>query len=223
MHPPADPEAMQHPGLADVNGLDRSRKFRHCTRTGRRSTLHDMPRIMIIRHAEKPGDSENDRGVCIAGTHDKHGLTVRGWQRAGALVRYFQRPSDPLVGTPRTIIASASTAHSPSLRAQYTVTPLAQALDLAIDARHADGEEFDAAASALAAANATDGPVLIAWHHHHIAVLTGLIAGNFEICPAYWPEDRYDVVWSLARDGDAPWRFSQTAQLLLPGDRAGLL
>ncbi len=181
-----------------------------------------MPRIMIIRHAEKPEEQGSEHGVCVEGRHDKHGLTVRGWQRAGALVRYFAPAgaAAPGIATPHSIIASAATPHSPSYRAQYTVAPLAAMLDIIVNHRFADGEESDVAAAALAA----DGPVLISWHHHHIVVLAGLIAGDFEICPPYWPDDRYDLVWTLDRDdAAAPWRFHQTAQLLLPGDRAGLL
>jgi hypothetical protein len=182
-----------------------------------------MPRIMIIRHAEKHNGGR-ERGVNIDGFHTKHELTVRGWQRAGALVRFFAPvggwpPGSP-ISTPRSIFASAATPESPSLRAQHTVKPLAETLGLLIDARHAEGEEPAAAAAALAAAPM--GPVLISWHHSHIPRLVGSVAGGELACPQDWPDERFDVVWVLDRSdevADAPWRFSQVAQCLFAYDR----
>jgi hypothetical protein len=179
---------------------------------------------MIIRHAEKHYDGGPDRGVCIDGFHTKHELTVRGWQRAGALVRFFApvdgAPRVEAISTPRSIFASAATPKSPSLRAQRTVEPLAAALGIEIDRRHAEGEETAVAAAALSAS----GPVLIAWHHTHIATLAEAIAGPGLGCPRQWPEDRFDVVWVLDQDdADGPWRFSQVAQCLFAHDRPELI
>ena len=185
-----------------------------------------MRRIMIIRHAEKPHELGPERGVTLDGHHDKHELTVRGWQRAGALVPFFVpargHAEGAPISTPRVIMASAATPHSPSLRSQNTVTPLADRLGLTIDARHAEGEENDVAMSALGASG--HGPVLISWHHHQIVVLAGLIAGDFEICPPHWPDGRFDMVWVLDQLGERwPWRFHQVPQCLLAGDRATTL
>jgi hypothetical protein len=52
-------------------------------------------KIMIIRHAEKPDPSANIVGVTEGGDVDKDDLTVRGWQRAGALVRFFNPVAPP--------------------------------------------------------------------------------------------------------------------------------
>jgi phosphohistidine phosphatase SixA len=179
-----------------------------------------MPRIMIIRHAEKHNGGA-ERGVNIEGLHAHHELTVRGWQRAGALVRFFapvggMPPGSP-ISTPRSIFASAATPQSPSLRAQHTVGPLAAVLGIQIDKNHADGEEAAVAAAALAA----PGPVLIAWHHSHIPALAKTIAGGQLGCPDDWPDDRFDVVWILDRSDAAagPCSFSQVAQCLFAHDR----
>jgi phosphohistidine phosphatase SixA len=184
-----------------------------------------MPRIMIIRHGEKHNGGR-ERGVNIEGFHTKHELTVRGWQRAGALVRFFAPvgglpPGSP-ISTPRSIFASAATPESPSLRAQHTVKPLAETLGLQIDNRHAEGEESAVAAAALAAAPL--GPVLISWHHSHIPALARSVAGGELACPEAWPDERFDVVWILDRSDEAaapgaPWRFSQVAQRLFAYDR----
>lgn len=181
---------------------------------------------MIIRHAEKPTHGGPDRSVCIDGYHAKHELTVRGWQRAAALVHFFAprngEPHHPHIAPPRALFAAAATEVSPSLRSQRTVEPMAHALGLAIEASHAEGEEAALAAAALRASS----PVLIAWHHHRIPELARLIAAGLQ-CPEEWPDNRFDMVWVLdqvapaAVAGDVQgdrWRFSQVPQLLFPHD-----
>jgi hypothetical protein len=177
----------------------------------------NMQRIMIIRHAEKPLRGRVDRSVCINGFHAKHELTVRGWQRAAALVRFFTSAgNDHPVSPPRSIFAAAATAASPSLRSQRTVEPLSVELGIAINLDHAEHEEADLAAAVLVA----EPPVLIAWHHHTIPELVQRIAGNSVPCPAEWPDDRYDMLWTLDRSSpDSLWRFHQTPQRLFVHDR----
>jgi hypothetical protein len=183
---------------------------------------------MIIRHAEKPVDGGPDRGVSIDGFHAKHELTVRGWQRAASLVRYFAplhpHPPDAAVATPQTIFASAATIESPSLRSQHTVAPLAAALGLTINAHLAEGDEAALAQAALAA----PGPVLIAWHHHCIPDLARLIAtlATSEAAaavgqdwPRAWPDDRFDLVWTLdSLECGQRWKLQQIPQRLLSHD-----
>jgi hypothetical protein len=185
-----------------------------------------MTKIMIIRHAEKPRQGRQDRSVCIDGFHAKHELTVRGWQRAAALVHFFAprngEPHHPHIEKPSAIFAAAVTDASPSLRSQRTVEPMADALGLAIDTSFAEGEEAALAAAVLRAPS----PVLIAWHHHKIAPLARLICEGLQ-CPDDWPDDRFDMVWvlDLAEPAEMPgdpgtgrWQFSQVPQLLFPHD-----
>ena len=179
-----------------------------------------MQRLMIIRHAEKPSEGPHGRGVSFDGDHDKHELTIRGWQRAGALVRFFAPcatgSTHPLISEPRAIFAAAAVRGSPSVRSQHTVEPLAEMLGLAIRCAYAEDQEVELAAAMLAAPS----PVLVAWHHKHIPPLVRALAGEDLVFPARWPDARFDVVWVLDRDGaDAPWRFAQVTQNLLPGDR----
>ncbi|MGF6303029.1 hypothetical protein OKW43_005714 [Paraburkholderia sp. WC7.3g] len=47
-----------------------------------------MKKTMVIRHAEKPVKGLA-MGVDERGVGDNGHLTVRGWQRAGALARFF--------------------------------------------------------------------------------------------------------------------------------------
>jgi broad specificity phosphatase PhoE len=180
-----------------------------------------MLKIMIIRHAEKHQHGSHDRGISEDGRPSHHELTVRGWQRAGALVHLFAppggRPESCRVGTPRSIFASDATRDSPSLRAMHTAGPLAAALSIPINHAYAEGEETALAATVVAAPS----PVLIVWHHGAISRLVAQIAGVLPGCPLHWPDDRFDLIWILERNAPrACWGFSQVSQRLLPGDGA---
>jgi phosphohistidine phosphatase SixA len=177
-------------------------------------------KIMIIRHAEKHQHGIHDRGVTQDGRPAHHELTVRGWQRAGALVSFFAPhialTQDTPIQTPRSIFASSATKLSPSLRALHTASPLAEALKISVNHDYAEDQE-----PALAAAvKAAPSPVLVVWHHGHIARLVMEIAGQRIKCPPHWPDDRFDLVWILESQAgqSGAWRFSQSAQCLLPGD-----
>lgn len=178
-------------------------------------------KIMLIRHAEKPSEDGKVQGVTAAGAQDPEELIVRGWQRSGALVRFFAphagKFADPRLATPRIIFASAVAKHSKSLRPEHTVLELATVLTLRLDLRHAKGDEKALAASAVAA----DGPVLIAWEHEAIPEIVNHILGNDMSCPQKWPGSRFDLVWVLDRPTAAGvWTFAQVPQLLLSGDSA---
>jgi broad specificity phosphatase PhoE len=180
-----------------------------------------MFKIMIIRHAEKPLDGHPERGVDIDGVHAHHELTVRGWQRAGALVRFFAPlgGAEPpaLIARPRTLFATAVTPESPSHRPKHTLVPLAEALGVPVDTGHLSGEEPAVARAALAAAQ----PVLICWRHGYIPALAKAIAGAAAGVPESWPDDRFDLVWVLeAQAPQGPWRFSQVPQRLFARDRS---
>jgi broad specificity phosphatase PhoE len=178
-----------------------------------------MHKIMIIRHAEKHQHGMQARGVDENGNPARHELTVRGWQRAGALVQLFAQPGHEsrtsAIQVPRSIFASDAIKESPSLRAMHTAAPLAAALGIEVNHHFAEGEESELASFVLTAPS----PVLIVWHHGQIIHLARSIAGARLACPGDWPDDRFDVVWILERTGaHAHWNFSQIAQRLLPGD-----
>jgi hypothetical protein len=181
-------------------------------------------KIMIIRHAEKPSDDGSISGVSQAGAQDPEELVVRGWQRSGALARYF----DPLngqfvnarLGTPDVVFASAVAHHSKSLRPQHTVLALADLLGIKLVLAHAKGDEAPLVTDVLAA----DGIVLIAWEHERIPLIANSILGNATTCPQSWPDDRFDLVWILdRRSANGGWNFDQVPQMLLPGDRNSVI
>jgi hypothetical protein len=176
-------------------------------------------KLMIIRHAEKPSEDGSLQGVDVSGAQNKDELIVRGWQRAGALARFFDpvvafAPASPLQ-TPKSLFASAAVHHSASLRPQHTIGPLSDLLGITVNTTYAMGDETSLAQAALAA----PGPVLIAWHHEVIPQLANSVVGNATLCPQIWPGDRFDLVWVLDREAaGAAWVFTQVSQLLLSGD-----
>jgi broad specificity phosphatase PhoE len=135
-------------------------------------------KIMVIRHAEKPSDDGSVLGVSPAGKVDPEALSVRGRQRAGAVVRLFAPLQNAFVDrrltTPRVIFASGLAKHSKSLRPQQTVAELAAVLALPLVLDFPKGDE----AALVAKATATDGVVLIAWEHEALPDIANRILGN---------------------------------------------
>jgi hypothetical protein len=122
----------------------------------------------------------------------------------------------PRHGEPKTSLArpaaiyAASHAGDGSRRPIQTVTPLAEWLELPVHSKWGPGAEDELARDL---AERTD-PVLVAWHHEAIPKLVKALG---YIAVPEWPDDRFDVVWTLTRVG-AEWRFTQVPQLLLAGD-----
>jgi hypothetical protein len=184
-------------------------------------------KLMIIRHGEKePDGGPPPAGVDAQGDEDKHSLIVRGWQRAGALVPFFQRAWAGGIERPDAIYASAvgktavmADGHdiSKSLRPQQTVTPLADAIQPAagLQTPFAVGEE---PALADAIKSNENGIVLVAWEHSHIPSLAQEFSSQ---APDSWPGSRFDDVWVLTRSGDGTYGFTEVPQSLLSGDLPG--
>lgn len=172
-------------------------------------------KIMVIRHAEKPPANPPPNGVDADGNIDPDSLTAQGWQRAGALVRFFDPAKADLSGAlavPNVLIASSKDGRG-SLRPVQTLTPLAQHLHLDIDASYKP-DEF---AAAVEFAKRCAGVVLLCWQHEDIPHIGDLIAKN--PVPAKWPGERFDLVWVFDRDAnDGTYSFTQVPQRLLPGD-----
>lgn len=172
-------------------------------------------RIIYIRHAEKP-EKDGDSGTTANGTSDSKSLTPRGWQRAGALDRFFC-PLSPLESiTPRTIFAANVDADDPSKRPIETVTPLFEYLqtqgpvDFITSYEKAD---HDGLTQDLLG---REGVVLVAWEHKQIPALVACLPGS-PATPGNWPDDRFDMCWILDSTANG-WSFSQKPQLLLAND-----
>ena len=171
------------------------------------------PKIMVIRHAEKPNDA--GAGVTPSGLHDKTALTVRGWQRAGALIALFSPPPGislhPSLATPRFLFASLASSQRPL----QTIVPLSEKLRLAVAGGQRGQEE-----ELVRQVRACDGPVLVSWQREQIPPLAKLLlAGSPDeaTCPANWPAHRFDVTWIFDLESGV-YRFLQLPHCLLAGD-----
>jgi hypothetical protein len=178
--------------------------------------------IMLIRHAEKPNDGGQMRGVDALGRDDPNALSVHGWQRAGALVRLFA-PHDsqsavPGIATPNLLCASRATPANPSQRSQQTLVPLAEWLRLPVRSEFAKGDESAMAASLLD----MSGAVLVAWSHEGLPALARALGPVEPVPPTCWPKERFDLVWVFTRRGTR-WTMRQVPQWLLAGDSARAL
>jgi hypothetical protein len=178
--------------------------------------------ILMLRHAEKPDDSKDNTGVTSKSRRDSKSLTARGWQRAGALAALLA--PNPLLHArlpqPVRIYASAfREGGGHSRRPEQTVEPLAQKLGYRVDLTWALHQE-EPFGAALAAGSAV---ALVCWQHQGLAALARAIAAPQRLpeLPVdwTWPEDRYDVIWSLRRgSAGGDWQFAQYCQNLLSGD-----
>lgn len=183
-------------------------------------------KLMIIRHAEKPlhpdGLGQNlPHGNLENGKHSEYGLTVRGWQRAGALAVLFGPEGEKFrsesLATPNAVFASGLGPHSWSRRMQLTVGPLCQKLGppAAANTSFLKGQEVQMVSAALECS----GNVLICWAHEALPLIAALILGTTEGIPTAWPARRFDLVWVFDRTSSPPgWTFQQIPQMILAGD-----
>jgi len=178
---------------------------------------HDV--VMIIRHGEKPDGTTP--GIDENGDEDDSSLTTVGWERAHALVDLFDpphgTPPSPLA-RPDRIYAAGVTDDGEGQRTRETVTPLADALGVPVDTELGRGDEKKLVTDVLA----QSGSTLISWQHGGIPEIVDDFPSVSPKPPGEWPSDRFDVVWTLTRTADG-WHFTQTPELVLTDDHAGVI
>lgn len=172
------------PPLANRFGCEFCRLSRE---SGADFTAIDHPsggpsRIILMRHADKPDDPEDED------------LSEAGMARAEHLATYIPQT----FGKPDYIIATAHSKHSN--RPTETVTPLAAALGIKV--RHDIGDDdFEELVNEIFSNPAYHGTtVVVCWHHGKlpaIAAMLGAPAGSY---PDPWPEDAYNIILDLRYD-----------------------
>jgi hypothetical protein len=177
-------------------------------------------KIMIIRHGEKPADAGFPRGVTDHGLKDNESLSVKGWQRAGALAVLFAPTYGPLqndkIATPDHMFAPGIGRHSNSKRSEQVISILADKLEQKVNTKFIKGDEVEVAKKAMKCG----GTVLIAWEHVNIHLIANEIMGNTTSVPQSWPGKRYDLIFVFDYDEEKDaYVFSQTTQMVLPGDK----
>ena len=181
-------------------------------------------KLMLIRHAEKEPDAGPPAyGINAEGEQDKHSLTARGWQRAGAIVPFFRLAWARSIEPPDAVYASKIGAAvlmadghdiSKSLRPQQTVTPLVDAIgpEKGLQTPYAVGDEARLVQAIVANEN---GVVLVAWEHRHLPDIAKEFSSE---TPAAWPDSRFDNVWVLTLSNDGTYIFENVFQSLLSDD-----
>jgi hypothetical protein len=184
--------------------------------------MPDINHLCIIRHAEKPVG--NDGGLDQDGNATPYGLTVRGWQRAGALAAAFA-PNNTFL-TSELPVPTALTAPSypqPVHRPMLTLLPLSNRLAIPIQQPEPVDADPATIVGAVLALNAE--AVVISWEHLHIPPLASAFAGHLAVTnanaiPASWPDDRFDLIWRFQQSADQSWTFGIVGQQLLARDSA---
>lgn len=175
--------------------------------------------VMIIRHGEKPDGSHP--GIDADGNEDSSSLTATGWDRAHRLVGLFNPPDGNFragLGRPVAIYAAGANDDGEGTRTRETVSPLADALGLPINTSFGKGDEEKLVKHVLA----QPGPTLICWQHGEIPGIAEAFPSATPEPPSEWPDDRFDVIWTLTKTADG-WTFAQLPELLLPQDQPDVI
>jgi hypothetical protein len=172
--------------------------------------------IFVIRHGEKPEDLPLEP-VDLQGDRSKRSLVPRGWQRAGALAVLFAPQVGPLrpgIFTPNELVAPDYGKGQKDERTHETIEPLEKLLGLKLERPYAVGEE-EKLGKLLS--EAETGVTLVCWEHTHAPAILAAISPASGPLPTAWPDDRYDLIWSMTRNGSA-FEFAEIGQRLLAGD-----
>ena len=177
--------------------------------------------LLIIRHAEKPGENWPGPGLTADGTPDDRSLVIRGWQRAGAWTALFGAGlGGALYPAPGAVYAANDVGQGDdvSKRPEETVSALSPRLGLQTNLTYAKGQEKALVAKLLG----LSGVVLVAWEHKAIiADILPLIPIRSGTPPTHWNGSRYDVVLRFDRaDGATGFDFQELFPMLLSGDSA---
>lgn len=173
--------------------------------------------IYLIRHAEKP-----DSGP---------GLSPAGQARAEAYVQYLPKQTDPAGKRITWNYLFASQDSDNSDRPELTITPLAQALKLAIDCTYKDKDYQKLAAHIQKHAKDryANSNILICWHHGEVLELAQAMGAAPAALPAksdwpaHWPGTVFGWLLKIYYKQDGTLHHGETQAInerLMPDDTA---
>jgi Alginate lyase len=168
------------------------------------------PIVILRRHAEKPAGSLKGYTDPSGTTEDSHSLTLLGWQRAQGLVPLFTVPRSDLFVPTRIYAADGPSAGD---RMKETVSFLAADLGITVDLSHDKGDESGLVTDLKALA--PDEVALVCWEHTNAAVIAKAFGQTIT-----WPDADFNGLLIFTGDGNGGWTFQQTAELVLPTDKA---
>jgi hypothetical protein len=165
--------------------------------------------VLLIRHGEKPAS-----GIDLA---------VAGQERAQAYILYFQNyllqstsgASDN--STPIKLNYLFATADSGnSDRPDLTITPLSQAIGVAINDKHKNADYQKVADDILQNSKYDNSNILICWHHGEILALAAALGVDASKLPAAsnwptkWPGSEYGWLLQISYDGNGDLVVAET-------------
>ena len=185
--------------------------------------MANPPKIMLIRHAERPAKVGSPYGMTPDGHRDVNSLSTVGWQRSGALIGLFAPNKEPLqdsrLATPGSLFATDVGLGSESKREQQTITALASKLGMEISVKYLKQNHEEIVKEVIA----SDGVALICWDHKGMSAIANGILRN-TTAPQKWKRKRFDLVWVFDWDASTEsYSFSQVPQRLLPGDSSKVM
>ena len=150
-----------------------------------RSRAPGPAHVILIRHADKPADSENPH------------LSEAGVARAKALVSFITRdPRMTRLGRPAAVFATQTTKDGNGQRTQETVAPLAATLGVSVQTPY-HGKDYAALATMLLSDPAYAGKtVVVCWNHEDIPELAAAL--GVTPMPAKWSGHVFDLVYVIS-------------------------
>ncbi len=159
--------------------------------------------VIITRHADKVV-----KGFC---------LSRQGLERASALAYYFSETRKYNIPPITHVFAAYSGEPHPYIRCQQTCQPIADYLNLPLNAAFAKGQLKEVSQEILTNPKYDNATVLMCWEHNHIHLLVMAFGGED---PGYWPPNIFDQVYMLTFEEGKKPKLQKYLQSLMFGDRA---
>ena len=177
--------------------------------------------VVMIRHGEKQLKTDSVGNIIYDEKNQPEFtdyLSVKGWQRAGALSYFFTLNENyTCFGRPVAIFAGKQVPKHPSARPIDTIKPLASLLHMQVLHPYSD-PEYKNLVNLIMNSNKYKGQfVIICFEHQHIP----LMAECFGVtnAPKTWDEDVFDRAWVIQFDKNGKVSsFENRPQSLMFGD-----
>jgi hypothetical protein len=182
--------------------------------------------IVCLRHAEKPANAEDDSeeldadglGFDQHGSVSRHGLTIKGWQRACALAttRFAGHVAADVDVDDLEIFAPDYDDDPKQHRPYQTVLPFCGLWRVEKIRQPGTKDEID---ELYREVMKVDGIALVCWEHDRLAEFVEKLVGDTQ--KVVWPGNRFDVILRLRPTADDEERYSLAweDQRLVFGDR----
>ncbi|RKO88577.1 hypothetical protein BDK51DRAFT_32189 [Blyttiomyces helicus] len=188
--------------------------------------------VILIRHAEKltwhngVAPSKEMKALYI----DNHILSAKGYERAHALVGYFNHREEiqalfrrrPLAAIIAQDVDRTPDAWGRSERPRETVEPLATHLaPRGVVFLTYTKKQLPQVLSSIREFKGRT--VIVSWAHQQIPDLTVALGVPAAQVPQHWPGKRFDVTWVVEPGSGTPATFVQYPQRLLFGDKDSVI